>query len=72
MTTAYWLLVYNSILIMGIASVMWLGKSTKKQFASGDLSIGTTIRLIGTLCALVLMCCLVLYVSGVLTYASTR
>lgn len=72
MNAYLWLLLYDVMLITSTAGAVWLAKSTKKQFTGTKQSISATVRLLGTICALALTCCLALYVSGVLTYATAR
>ena len=66
------LIAYDVLLITSFAATIWLAKSTKEQFAQSELTIGSVAKLLFTVCALVPMCCLALYASGVLTYATAR
>lgn len=66
------LLVYDALLILSYACAIWLAKSTKEQFTQSELTIGSLAKILCTVCALIPMCLLVMYLSGVMTYATAR
>ena len=66
------ILMYEILFITGFGGAIQLTKSTMKQLANMNQSINAVARLFGTIFVLVLACGLVLYMSGILTYATAR
>ena len=72
MSAIVWLLIYHVVFAGSIAATFILAKSTRQQLNTVNTGIAQVIRLAFTASALIITLCLVLYMSGVMTYASTR
>ena len=72
MNVIVWLLIYDVVFAGSVAATFLLAKSARRQLNTVNTGITKMIRLAFTASALILTLCLVLYMSGVMTYASTR
>lgn len=72
MNTLLWLLFYDFLMVGSAIAIIWLATSARKQFAKGPQSTASFTKLLGTVCALAVAFLVAMYVSGVLTYATTR
>lgn len=72
MNTLLWLLFYDLLMVGSAGATVWLAMSARKQYARGTQSTASFTKLLGTVCALAVAFLVAMYVSGVLTYATTR